>query len=271
MNQFGSSDSLSEPVRKRRPSSQPRTRCSESAGLAELQELRQLLLGELRRVAAEPDYLQGQPAHACCTRQLNQMRMTPLEARAILLAFRSNSKLRKNLPQVLERLREEMKHLKDNDERQSFDCPLLEDGLCLVHQEAKPIGCLAWHPAVADERSGDSHFTPQGWRAFDIRDMLNDAVYGSDWKVRAIPLCLRRIFAEELAQLGNAPVTAEFLDLVKNNQSSKKGSAGVHRPQGSPAKHRPGTLETGKLETSEALTRGSKKKPPGRRPPRRER
>ena len=35
-------------------------------------------------------------------------------------------------------------------------------------------------------------------RAFEERDRLNAFVYGPDWRVRVIPLWLRRVFEKEL-------------------------------------------------------------------------
>ncbi len=174
-------------------------RLDEQAALDELAKTRAELLRELELLVEKPDYLHGQPAHLCCTRKLNQMRITPLEARAIRLAFDNDPQLRRKLPQVLARLRAELKHLKDNSQRQNFDCPLLDGTLCLVHTSAKPIGCLAWHPAADESQSGDAHYTARGWQAFGDRDDLNDQVHGPDWKLRAIPLWLRRIFAVELS------------------------------------------------------------------------
>ncbi len=89
--------------------------------------------------------------------------------------------------------------LKDNDERQSFDCPLLEGTRCLVHDVAKPIGCLAWHSPSPDADPSEYTFTPRGWNAFADRDELNDRFQGgSHWKLRVIPLWLKRVFSGPL-------------------------------------------------------------------------
>jgi hypothetical protein len=181
-------------------------RLDERAALDELDTTRAELLRELDQLVKNPDYLLGQPGHLCCTRKLNQMRITPLEARAIRLAFDNDPQLRRKLPQVLARLRAELQHLKDNSQRQNFDCPLLDGTLCLVHTSAKPIGCLAWHPAADESESGAAHYTTLGWQAFDDRDDLNDQVHGPEWKLRAIPLWLRRVFAVELAAGDDAAI-----------------------------------------------------------------
>src|SRR4029453_12439117 len=118
--------------------------------------------------------------------------ISPLEAKAIARAFRKDPALRAKLPQVLRRLREELPRLADNTERQSFDCPLLEGTRCLVHDAAKPIGCTAWNYG--------RDFSRAGWKAFAERDELNDRVHGPDWKLRAIPLWLKRVFQEELRE-----------------------------------------------------------------------
>jgi hypothetical protein len=113
------------------------------------------------------------------------MRISPLEAEAIARALRVRPELRRRLPAILERTREELKGLRDSTRRQSFTCPLLERGLCLVHRAAKPIGCLAWNPG--------REFSDAGWFAFARRDALNDEAFGPDWKLKVIPLWLQAL------------------------------------------------------------------------------
>ncbi len=139
----------------------------------------------------DPDYLRGDPPHRCCQRRLNQMRISPLEAEAIARAFREVPELRAKLPAVLRRLRAELRKLEESTRRQPFDCPLLEGTRCLVHDVAKPIGCTAWNPG--------REFSEIGWEAFAARDRLNDRACGPHWKLRVIPLWLKRVFAAELA------------------------------------------------------------------------
>src|SRR5688572_25396620 len=122
-----------------------RRRGAEEAALRDLDRIRAPLFRELERLLSDPEYLRGEEPHACCLREKNQMRISPLEARAIARAFRTDPALRARLPAVLERLRKELERLDDNGERQNFDCPLLEGTRCLVHDRAKPIGCTAWH------------------------------------------------------------------------------------------------------------------------------
>jgi hypothetical protein len=122
------------------------------------------------------------------------MRISPLEAKAILAAFRGNAVLRSKLPAVLARLKAELPRLKDGTARQNFDCPLLEGTRCLVHSLAKPIGCTAWNPG--------RDFSTAGWKAFAQLDQLNDRVYGRHWKLRVIPLWLKRMLERELRQSG---------------------------------------------------------------------
>ncbi len=118
------------------------------------------------------------------------MRISPLEAEAIARAFRSDPALRAKLPDVVERLRRELGKVEESTRRQNFDCPLLEGTRCLVHDRAKPIGCTAWNPG--------REFTSAGWTAFAERDELNDRILGPRWKLRVIPLWLKRVFADEL-------------------------------------------------------------------------
>lgn len=168
-----------------------------TAALRELARIRKPLFRELARLLEDPDYLMGEPAHLCCTRKLNQMRISPLEAEAIAEAFRREPALQARLPDVLGRLRRELALLEDVTRRQSFDCPLLEGTRCLVHDLAKPIGCTAWNPG--------REFTPAGWNAFAERDRLNDQTFGPAWKLRVIPLWLKRVFGPELRQARDMP------------------------------------------------------------------
>lgn len=165
------------------------------AALDALDRLRAPLLEKVARLARDPETYRGQDRHACCTREHNQMRISPLEAQAIARAFREDPQLRRKLPAVLERLEAELPRLRDTDERQSFDCPLLEGTRCLVHHHAKPVGCAAWHPP--GPQAAASTFSRQGWQAFRKRDILNDRLYGPEWKLRVIPLWLKRVFVGE--------------------------------------------------------------------------
>lgn len=164
------------------------------AALRELARIRAPLFRELSSLLRDPDYLRGEPAHLCCTRQRNQMRISPLEAAAVAQAFRIDPELRARLPQVLARTRAELERLDDGTRRQSFDCPLLEGTRCMVHDVAKPIGCTAWNPG--------RDFTDAGWNAFARRDEINDRTFGRHWKLRVIPLWLKRVFARELGSAG---------------------------------------------------------------------
>lgn len=116
------------------------------------------------------------------------MRISPLEAKAIAIAFRTSPTLRAALPAVLDRLQKELPGLTDDEERQNFDCPLLEGTRCLVHDIAKPIGCTAWNAG--------RDFSKAGWKAFEQRDRLNDRLYGAHWKLRVIPLWLKRVLRQ---------------------------------------------------------------------------
>ena len=167
-----------------------------AAALGELDKVRAPLMTEVMRLGRDPDYQRGQPPHRCCRRPDNQMRISPLEARAIARAFREEPELRRKLPAVIERLAAELPRLENSEERQSFDCPLLEGTRCLVHDSAKPIGCAAWHPPRPGQKGYP--FTREGWKAFRERDLLNDRVCGPTWKLRVIPLWLRKVFAPEL-------------------------------------------------------------------------
>ncbi len=177
---------------------QNRARHRQRDAVQELDKIRAPLLGQLDTLLQDRDYYKGRPSHRCCTRESNQMRISPLEAQAIADAFQTDSRLREKLPEVLERLRAELPRLRNNDERQSFDCPLLDGTQCLVHHKAKPIGCTAWHPREHDD---EDNYTRQGWKAFEKRDILNDRFHGPDWKLRVIPLWLKRVFARQLNKL----------------------------------------------------------------------
>ena len=158
----------------------------EGKGVADLRKVREPLFRELEALRRDSDYNPAQEPHRSCLRELNQMRISPLEARAIFLAFRTVPYLRAKLAGVLERVRREVANLEDSSERQNFDCPLLDGTRCLVHHAAKPVGCTAWNPG--------REYSKTGMRAFRECDKLNDRVYGSHWKSRVIPLWLQRVF-----------------------------------------------------------------------------
>ncbi len=169
----------------RRPTDLRRSRgFLERTFLRELEELRAPLLEESERVR-QSRRRRRRSDDRCCRRPLNQMRISPLEARAIAEALRRDPTLRGKLPAIRERVAEELTRLADTSERQSFDCPLLDDGRCLVHTAAKPIGCLAWHAG--------KDYSKLGWDAFRQRDEMNDALYGPNWQFRVIPLWLKRV------------------------------------------------------------------------------
>jgi len=171
------------------------SRAAESALLRELDRIRASLLEESERLARDRDYLRGRPAHLCCTRRYNQMRISPLEARAIAEAFGRDPRLRSRLGAVKKRMERELPRLRPGEGRQNFDCPLLEGTRCLVHDTAKPIGCAAWHPESFE--SEEHRFTSRGWKAFERRDELNDRLYGKSWKLMVIPLWLQRVLGRK--------------------------------------------------------------------------
>ena len=180
--------------RRRAEDARRHQRLMEQRLLPELTATRATLREESARLQREKRRKRDrEPEYLCCKRPRNQMRISPLEARAIARAFQTDPELRSKLPAVLERLVKEVPQLKDDTQRQSFDCPLLERDRCLVHRLAKPIGCLAWN-------SGKD-YSKSGWKAFESRDRLNDSVYGPRWQLRAIPLWLKRVFRQQLRAL----------------------------------------------------------------------
>lgn len=164
----------------------------EATALHDLDRVRLPLFREMEELRKVETKAPREPAHLCCRRAKNQMRISPLEAGSIALAFRQSPALRAKLPAVLGRLRGELSRLDESTRRQNFDCPLLEGTRCLVHHQAKPIGCLAWNPGRS--------LSETGWEAFARRDRLNDRLHGPSWKLRVIPLWLKRVFAQELRE-----------------------------------------------------------------------
>ena len=189
------------------------SREASAAALRELDRVRLPLFVELDGLLKDPKCLRGEPAHISCTRKRNQMRISPLEALAIAEAFRRRPGLRRELPEVLERLARELPLLADTTRRQNFHCPLLKGTRCLVHGTAKPIGCLAWNPG--------REFSDAGWVAFARRDALNDALYGPSWKLQVIPLWLARVLQEPPAS-GAGP---------KDRVSGRRGRPEVEAPR----------------------------------------
>lgn len=112
------------------------------------------------------------------------MRLSTLEALAIARAFRNRPELAAQRPAIARRVRRAAAELVDCEDQQSYDCPLLADGLCLVHRHAKPLACLAWNEGIG--------ISTIGLRALALRDLLNRRVVGPRWALKAIPLLLAR-------------------------------------------------------------------------------
>ena len=209
-----------------------------AAAVRALNGVRAPLFVELAELLKDPTYGKGEPAHIACTRARNQMRISPLEAEAIAEALRTRLDLRRHLPAIRRRLREELATLRDSTARQSFTCPLLDGKLCLVHHAAKPIGCLAWNPG--------RDYSDAGWFAFESRDRANDRLWGSRWPLRAIPLALARVLGEELPAAGRpgsavrrrreAPVRSGLPGAALLREGARRG-----RPRGGSAGARRGT------------------------------
>ena len=72
--------------------------------MKELDQIRAPLYRELKKLVTDPAYLNGRDPHLCCTSKYNQMRISPLEAKSIARAFKTDPELRKRLPAVLGRL-----------------------------------------------------------------------------------------------------------------------------------------------------------------------
>lgn len=187
--------------------------------LPDLAAIRATLLVDVRRDRGRGHGREAE--HLCCRRPNNQMRISPLEARAIAEVFREDPALRAKLPDVLKRLAAEVPVLKDDGERQSFDCPLLDGDRCLVHRLAKPIGCLAWN-------SG-KEYSKKGWSAFEVRDELNDSIYGRKWQLRVIPLWLKRVFRQQLRPYLSAPRSSPRADGTRPAEPVRRKKPFPHR------------------------------------------
>lgn len=164
--------------------------------LLSLDRSRGPLFREMERIGRPPKGPASVAPHRHCTRKFNRMRITDLEAIDIARAFREKPHLLGKLPEVYARLAKELPHLKDSEDPQAFDCPLLDGERCMVHTVAKPIACLAWNPG--------REYSSEGWHSFQRRDKLNRELFGDDWQLKAIPLQIAR-FLEEEDSLLNGP------------------------------------------------------------------
>ncbi|MAW77756.1 MAG: hypothetical protein CMJ95_10300 [Planctomycetes bacterium] len=126
----------------------------------------------------------GQRDPVRCQRSENKMRISDLEAIDIARAFSEKPHLRGKGDEVLQRVGRSLSYIGDTHKPQRFDCPLLEEGKCMVHRIAKPIECLAELP--------DGGFSSDGHRSLERRDQLNNELYGNRWEFKAIPLMLAR-------------------------------------------------------------------------------
>lgn len=125
--------------KKRKPAKMLAQARALEEGLHSLDRSRGPLFKEMEEFAREPVQVEEDPPHACCTRAKNKMRITDLEAIDIARAIAEKSHLKGRRKQIVERMAQSIGYLKDTEDHQRYDCPLLEDGLCLVHKVAKPI------------------------------------------------------------------------------------------------------------------------------------
>ena len=184
---------MASPSKRRKRRRQSSAEALEAA-LISLDRSRGPLFQEMERIAAEDRSLRkvrekkesetAENPHLACTRKFNRMRITDLEAIDIARAFAEKPHLLGKLPQVYERLAKEIPYLRDNEEPQAFDCPLLEGKNCMVHRVAKPIACLAWNEG--------RDYTTEAWHSFSRRDKLNHELFGDEWDLKSIPLQLSR-------------------------------------------------------------------------------
>jgi len=124
----------------------------------------------------------GQRDPVRCRRGENKMRISEVEAIDIARAFSEKPHLKGKEGEVLQRVGRSLSFIGDTSRPQRFDCPLLEDGKCMVHRIAKPIECLAELP--------DGSFSAEGRRSLERRDQLNEDLFAGRWDFKAIPLML---------------------------------------------------------------------------------
>jgi hypothetical protein len=181
---------------RRRKQRRARTEEGLESALISLDRSRGPLFEEMARLAESKRGTRSANPHLACTRKFNRMRITDLEAVDIARAFAEKPHLRGKLSQVYERIAKELPHLRDDEEPQAFDCPLLEGTQCMVHHVAKPIACLAWNRG--------REYSGEGWHSFSRRDRLNRSLFGEEWQLKAIPLQLAR-FLEGQDRLAEGP------------------------------------------------------------------
>ncbi len=166
--------------------------------LALLDRARAPLFREMRQLAERQVRRPAEPEHYCCTRAQNRMRISTLEALAIVQALHRVPELRARLAEVRARVQSERALIRDSERLQNYECPLLAGTRCLVHRAAKPIACLAWNPGV--------EISETGWQALAERDRLNDKTIGKGWELKAIPLLLAKYLDGAGGAAGAPPV-----------------------------------------------------------------
>ncbi len=167
-----------------------------ASALISLDRSRGPLFREISQIDASERGPRSSEPHLACTRKFNRMRITDLEAIDIARAFHEKPHLKGKLPEVYERLASALESLKETEEPQPFDCPLLDGKNCMVHHVAKPIACLAWNPG--------RDFSRDGWHSIQRREKLNTELFGDAWHLKAIPLQLSR-YLEEADRLVAGP------------------------------------------------------------------
>ena len=121
---------------------------SETAGIAQLEQIRQEFAEEVRELyehKAKPCLLCESPGACCLDEHFVNVRVTRLEGRAIgrrlaELPAILREKVLLRAEEAIERHRLDEK----TDPATTYACPLFEKGVgCLVHDSAKPLPCIA--------------------------------------------------------------------------------------------------------------------------------
>lgn len=167
---------------------------SETRALSNLGELRDSFTKMIREQyegKAKPCDLCDSPGKCCQDEHFVNVRITRLEARAIVAAIETLPK------QLRERVKDRCVFAVDRyeldqselDEIKTYACPLFETGIgCLVHKTAKPLPCIA-HACY--ERKQDLPPDELLEKAEEHIAQLNARVYGNRSLLEPIPLAIR--------------------------------------------------------------------------------
>lgn len=168
----------------------PKRKPNLKRALASLAEVKARLVAKSNAAEETVRSCEGCDAH-CCKVGFNSMLLHRIEAEALRRRLHE-ADLAPLIPLIREKAMEQMaEHDLLIDKRASYTCPLLsDDGRCLVHGPAQPMGCLTFRPVSDGGCDHDHEFFEENLPAVLAADRDG---YGRESEPLSIPVALERV------------------------------------------------------------------------------